>query len=361
MKLFVTYIPISAKLIMPALIIAALLCSGCSEPRQKYGSYVIGSGKMPNIASDDAGNFYIVYGAGDSILYNSSADGGKTFSAPTLVGRLPHLVAFSMRGPQVASTKGGAVVIACNKEGDIFSFTKNKPGNWLPPVKVNDIDTVAKEGLMALSADGDHAFAVWLDLRHKHNEIAGAASDDGGKTWSENRIIYHSPDTTVCECCKPSVVVHGNNVTVMFRNHLNGSRDLYLISSADGGKVFGAAEKLGANSWKLNACPMDGGGLAINNNNLAVTVWRRHDSIFSCRAGEEEKAIAKGQHCSIESINGKNVYAWTDNGEVIVRKPAGQTVNLGKGQLPLLKRINNEHVLCTWEKDKQVLVQTISL
>ena len=33
-----------------------------------------------------------------------------------------------------------------------------------------------------------------------------------------------SPDTTVCECCKPSVVIEGNNVYVMFRNWLNGNR-----------------------------------------------------------------------------------------------------------------------------------------
>ena len=353
---------IRSKFNLPAIIMAILLASGCRESQQQYTSHVIGQGKMPNLAGNDAGMFYVVYGSGDSILCSSSTDAGKTFSTPSLVAVLPDLMAHSMRGPQVAATAGGVIITACNKEGDIFSFTKNRSGNWSSRIKVNDVDTVAKEGLMALGADGDHAFAVWLDLRdNKRNKIAGAQSDDGGKTWSANKIVYSSPDTTVCECCKPSVAIHGSNVYVMFRNRLKGSRDLYLISSADGGKTFGDARKLGTNTWKLNACPMDGGGLALANDNAAETVWRRNDSIFSCRAGSEEKLIAKGRNCTIESVNGKNVYAWTNNGEVIIKKPGGDTVHLGNGQLPLLKHINNDYVLCTWEKDKQVLVQTVHL
>jgi Neuraminidase (sialidase) len=95
-------------------------------------------------------------------------------------------------------------------------------------------------------------------LRDKHNKIFGAKSTDGGKTWGKNIMIYASPDTTVCECCKPSVVMKGNNIYVMFRNWLNGNRDLHIIQSTDIGLNFGQAQKLGAGSWTLNGCPMDG-------------------------------------------------------------------------------------------------------
>jgi len=66
--------------------------------------------------------------------------------------------------------------------GDIFSFYKEDKGNWTQGNRVNDVDTIAKEGLTALSADGENAFAVWLDLRgNKHNKIYGAKSTNGGK------------------------------------------------------------------------------------------------------------------------------------------------------------------------------------
>jgi hypothetical protein len=29
----------------------------------------------------------------------------------------------------------------------------------------------------------------------------------------------------------------------------------------------------------------------------------------------------KGKNCTIESVNGKNVYAWVEDGEVIILKP----------------------------------------
>ena len=89
-----------------------------------------------------------------------------------------------------------------------------------------------------------NAFVVWLDLRgNKRNKIYGANSNDGGRSWSQNILIYTSPDTTVCECCKPSVAMQGNNVYVMFRNWLNGNRDLYVIQSSNGGTSFAQARR----------------------------------------------------------------------------------------------------------------------
>jgi hypothetical protein len=341
---------------------ALFVVSYKEQKKKENGNLIIGTGQMPNVARDKAGNFYVVYGSRDSIMYAVSNDGGKSFSPPGLVAILPQLSASAMRGPQIASTKNGIAVIACNKAGDIFSFTKDGAGKWSSSGKVNDVDAVAKEQFLALNADGNNVFSVWLDLRgNKRNKIVGAKSGDAGKTWSKNIIVYASPDSTVCECCKPSVAVRGENVYVMFRNWLKGNRDLYLIQSTDGGSSFGAAKKLGKDSWALNGCPMDGGGLVINNNGGPETVWRRKQTIYACQPGQQELAIGEGKSCSIESVNGKNVYAWTENGDIIIRKPQGIKINLGKGQLPLIKRINNEHLLCIWENDKQIHSEIVSL
>jgi len=308
---------------------------------------------MPNLAKDNSGNIHLVFGNGDSILYSSSFDKGKTFSTPTLIAILPRLAASHMRGPQIAVTTRGICVTACNDLGDIFSLTKDGSGKWSLSGKVNDTDTTAKENLMALCADGDNAFAVWLDLRDKHNKLFGAKSIDGGKTWSKNIMVYASPDSTVCECCKPSVIVHGNNVYVMFRNWLNGNRDLYLIRSGDSGKNFEQAQKLGSGSWALNGCPMDGGGLTIDKSGTIETVWNRKGVIYACQPGMEERQLGKGKNCTIESVDGKNIYAWVEEGNVVVTRDEEKT-NLGKGQLPVIKAVDDNHILCVWEADKQI-------
>lgn len=337
--------------------------SGCSEDQVYKGNdFVIANGQMPNLVKDKQDNLHLVYGSGDSILYTYSSDYGKSFSKPSLISVLPNLAASHTRGPQIAATAKGLVVVACNSLGDIFSFNKASSGNWIQTSKVNDIDTTAKEGLMALSGDGENAFAVWLDLReNKHNKIYGAKSSDGGKTWSKNIMVYTSPDTTVCECCKPSVVVKGSNVYVMFRNWLRGNRDMYLIQSTDGGNSFGQLQKLGKGNWKLNGCPMDGGGLAVNDNNEIQTVWRREGKVYAAVPGMPEKQIGEGKGCTLETVNGKNVYAWTDNGEVILIKPQGQKKVSGKGDQPVLKALNNEHVICIWENEKQIHALVLEL
>lgn len=337
------------------LMIVLLLQAGCKEQKIKNRTdSIIARGQMPNLLRDIAGDLHLVYGSGDSLMYTYSNDKGNSFSAPSLISIIPHLAASHSRGPQIAASGNGETVIACNTMGDIFSFKQEPAHNWVQTARVNDVDTVAKEGFMALSGDDQNVFAVWLDLRNKQNQIFGARSVDGGKTWSENIMIYTSPDTTVCECCKPSVAVKGNNVYVMFRNWLNGNRDMYLIQSADGGNKFGTAQKLGNGSWALNGCPMDGGSLVVDKDGNPETVWRRQKKIYASKPGHEEKEIGEGRSCTMESLNGKNVYAWIENGEIVVINSQGIKKSVGKGRSPLLKAINDRQVICVWENEKQI-------
>ena len=330
--------------------------SSCSEKKMlTKDDFIIANGQMPNMVIDKENNIHLIYGSGDSILYAYSTDNASSFSTPSLISVLPNVYTFAMRGPQIAATSKGIVVTACTSSGDIYSFYKDGKGNWAQGSKVNDADTVAKEGLMSLSADGENAFAVWLDVRgNKRNKIFGAGSADGGKTWSKNIMVYNSPDTTVCECCKPSVVVSGNNIYVMFRNYLHGNRDLYLAQSNDGGTSFNEAEKLGNGNWKLNGCPMDGGGLAVDNEGRIQTVWRRKGKIFAAVPGMTEKEMGEGKSCTIETVNNKKVYAWVENGNIIFINAVGNKLQLGRGNLPVLKSIGNEQVICIWENEKEI-------
>lgn len=328
----------------------------------KQMSITIGAGQMPSVLQDKQRNLHVVFGRGDSLLYAFSTNQGSSYSAPVLVKIVPELAAGSMRGPQIAATRDGLVVIAANAEGDIFSFTKTQRQAWTEGTRVNDVDTVAKENLIALSSDGNTAFAVWLDLRgDRHNKIYGASSTNNGKSWSKNKLIYASPDRTVCECCKPSVAVRGNNVYVMFRNWINGNRDLYLIHSKDAGKTFGTAKKLGKDSWKLDGCPMDGGGLVVDKSNKVQTVWRRKDKIYSCTPDEPEQLIGQGKSCTMTTVNGKNLYAWVENGKVTIVRADGNKQILGEGMMPALTALNNHAVVCVWENDRQIQSAIIDL
>ena len=325
-------------------------------------SMVIGQGKMPAVTTDKDQNVHIVFGKGDSLLYSYSSDKGKSFSKPHLIEKLRGLNASAMRGPQITSTKDGLSVIGTSEDGKIHSWVCDRAGKWYKSGMVSDLDSVALEGFVSLASDGNNAFAVWLDLRgDKHNKIYGAGSTNGGKTWSENMLIYQSPDSSVCECCKPSVRMNGQNVYVMFRNWINGNRDMYLVRSTDRGKTFGTETKIGNGSWPLKGCPMDGGNITISKNGEINTVWRRENTIYACRAGAAEIPLGEGKGCSLESVNGELAYIWINKAEIICMLPDKKVINVGKGSSASLKSIDDHTLLCTWENEGMIYCKMIKV
>src|SRR5262249_22625632 len=115
-------------------------------------------------------------------------------------------------------------------------------------------------------------------------------------TWQGERLVYASPDGSVCECCQPQAAYDPKGrLHVMWRNHVAGARDLYLASSEDHGKTFGKAVKLGEGTWPLGACPADGGAPADDGGRGAATVWMRKKEVFRCTPGEPEVSLGKGE------------------------------------------------------------------
>ncbi len=260
--------------------------------------------QQPQIAIDTAGTIHIAYGANDDVRYARSADGGKSFSKPVSLGS-GHVLSLGMRrGPRIAIS-GNAVCISViggkqgkGRDGDVLLFRSTNGGKtWEEPVTVNDHDKPdsAREGLhaMAASPQGEITCA-WLDLRHKTTEVFSSTSTDGGKTWSKNVLVYHSPSGSVCECCHPSVTyAPDGKIHVMWRNTLEGKRDMYHSISSDGGKTFASAHKLGAGSWSLDHCPMDGGSITVLADGKAATVWRRDKTVYFC-GSDNAKEIELG-------------------------------------------------------------------
>ena len=316
------------------------------------------NGDAPSLAVEGS-NVYIAFASGDSIFCSYSTDKGQKFSSPVLVAILNGLVNVGGRGPQILSSKGQLLMAAPDTTGNFHTWLRKKTENsWKEGGRINDLANIAKEGFLSLAANSQgHFFAVWLDLRSdKKNNIYGARSTDGGKTWLKNQLIYKSPEGSVCECCKPSVAMKDQQVAVMFRNNLKGNRDLYLIQSKDGGATFGIAQKLGEGSWKLNGCPMDGGGLMIENNNAIRTVWQREGNIYSCEPGKKETFISKGRQCEIAGMNGTYYITFISEGKIYCRKPNGKITELGQGgNYPKLIVIDKSTTLCAWESDNKIL------
>jgi len=324
-------------------------------------------GGQPQLAS--AGRRVgLVFGEDRSIFFAGSGDGGRTFSAPVRVPSQGRLALGRHRGPRVALT-GRAVVVtailaAGRDDGDLWAWRSTDDGRtWSAPARLNAAATSAREGLHGMAAAGDTVAVAWLDLRAPGTRIYAAVSRDGGATWSADRLVYQSPSGTVCQCCHPSVAVSARGeIAVMFRNALEGARDLHVTRSRDGGRTFEPAVKLGSGTWKLEACPMDGGGVGIDPRGAVVTAWRRETELFVARPGQPEERLGTGRDPVIAvGADGTWSVAWQgDDGLMIrdARHPEPRRLTEG-GQAPALLALPEGSLLAAWERGKRVFVAPV--
>lgn len=321
----------------------------------------IGNGQQPQIAVDASGTVRIVYGNGNNIYCATSIDDGLSFPDIRLIGTIDQLHLGRSRGPQIASSGNFTVVSAIDQKGVIHTFRlSHAGGEWSSASSVNDLAGSAPEGLMSLAADeSDNFYAVWLDIREdNHNKICFAMSEDHGVTWSSNRIIYKSPDKTVCECCKPGIVANQSTISVMFRNWLSGSRDLYLMQSRNNGIDFNPPAKLGKGTWRISGCPMDGGGLLSGKGSGVFTVWQRNGQIYYDKPGEPEVLIGEGSNCSIADPE-TPIITWQDGQRLKARRLNGAEFDLGSGDFLKAARTKDAKTLYVWENKGRILFRKV--
>ncbi len=285
---------------------------------------------QPQACVSSKGIINVTFGVGEEVYYCSVDD--EKLSAPLVAFRVPNISLGMRRGPRIAHTGTALVITAIGgaqgkgRDGDVLAYRSLDNGkSWLGPVKVNDVDASAREGLHAMTtSENGTLWCVWLDLREKGTQLFAAKSVDHGATWSNNVLVYRSPDGSVCECCHPSIVASGDSLHIVFRNSLKGNRDMYLVSSHDGGATFDNAVRIGRNNWQLNACPMDGGMLAVDKSQKLFTVWRRDRSVFSAEPMRiSETLLGVGEQPWVASNDDGFYITWTSkrDGELFLLKP----------------------------------------
>jgi hypothetical protein len=330
----------------------------CREPQ------IAVSGKLAAVA----------FGSASNIFVSVSSDDGATFSKPVRVAEYPVVPLTRHRGPRIVISGNILVVTAVvgNNEakgehshglpsdGDLMCWRSNDWGRtWSKPVRINDVPAAPREGLHTLAAN-DHGelFAAWLDLREKGSRLYGAWSSDSGATWSKNVRIYESPDGTICQCCHPTAIFTGNGgVEVMWRNVLDGSRDFYVIASG-ANRRFGSPRKLGNGSWKINACPMDGGDM-VRNQGKTRTAWRREGSIFLDEPGHLERKIGEGKDVTLAGAGSHLYAAWIKESRLILWRDGTQETVADQAAFPNLSALPGGGVLLAWEADAGISMKRI--
>ncbi|HEX4136197.1 MAG TPA: hypothetical protein VHY84_16405 [Bryobacteraceae bacterium] len=113
-------------------------------------------------------------------------------------------------------------------------------------------------------------------------------------------------------------------------------------------------------TWKLNACPMDGGGLVVAGGRI-VSAWRREHDIFLASPGEKEVDLGSGIDVSI-SAGSSGVYTiWTTPAGIQAMLPGKKeaTPISKSGSFPNVVALPGGHALAAWEADGRIIVQQL--
>jgi hypothetical protein len=329
------------------------------------------TGVQPQLTAG-GGAVYVTFAAGDVISVARSSDGGATFTTPVALPGAGKLALGKRRGPRVAATAQAVVVAAVagasggGADGDLILYRSTDQGRtWTAPIVVNDVPGAAREGMHGLAANASGLVVLaWLDLRQKGTHIYAAVSRDHGATWSADRLVYASPSGSVCECCHPSVAVaEDGRVAIMFRNQVDGRRDMYVVESRDGA-AFGAAVKQGRGTWVLEACPMDGGALALGAG-VTDAVWRREATLYTTETrvpaavSDVEVALGPGRDPVVARHDRRVDIAWTGADGIVLRQADGAPTRLGAGDFVSIVALP-AHTLVAYEEQGRVTIQRVA-
>jgi hypothetical protein len=322
------------------------------------------SGVQPQLAAT-GDQVYLVFGKGDIISVARSQDAGTTFGAPTALPAQGRLALGMRRGPRIAATPRSVLVAAIagarggGADGDIQLLRSTDSGaTWAPAIVINDVPGAAREGLHAMAANAAGVVVIaWLDLRAPGTRIYTAASRDHGATWSPDVLAYESPSGSVCQCCHPSVAVDDRGrIAIMFRNSLDGNRDMYVVRSGDG-RTFTAARRLGTESWALNACPMDGGSVNLAGDDVVAT-WRRDDAVFLTTDTVPERRLATGRDPVVAVAGAHHDIAWAAPSGVELMRDGAAPMPLGTGRFPSIVALETKTVVA-WEDRGSITVRSL--
>jgi hypothetical protein len=146
--------------------------------------------------------------------------------------------------------------------------------------KAIDVDAAgaASQSFFTMSVSPQGAvYAVWLDGRDRAttggSAVYLARSTDRGATFEKSVRVSLDANVEVCPCCRPSVAFAGEStVYVSWRAVFdNNVRDFVVAASQDGGRTWSEAARVAEDNWSINGCPHSGSSMAMSGKRLYVS------------------------------------------------------------------------------------------
>ncbi|WP_394780534.1 sialidase family protein [Undibacterium sp.] len=231
------------------------------------------------------------------VVLQTSADMGKTWSAPKRVQQIPEAVSADGESrPKLAFGKSGQIYIAYTKPlskpytGDIrFSRSVDGGQTFSAPVTVHTDHNEITHRFESMIVDKNgRVYIAWIDKRDgeaakaRKEKYEGAAtyyavSEDSGASFKGDfKIADHT-----CECCRIAMALNPQGQPVAMWRHVfePNIRDHALTTLTPDGKLPPLI-RTSFDDWRVDACPHHGPSIAF------AADGTRHQTWFNVKGDE---------------------------------------------------------------------------
>jgi hypothetical protein len=233
-----------------------------------------------------------------NLMYTSSHNMGDTFAKAYPINQAG-ISAHGENDPVIQQGPGiGMFALWQGGDSIMFSSSMNFGRSFSPETKITDGPEKTSYNFQTMSVSPDGTiFVAWLDGRDKETNPAGtsslyiARSFDRGKTFGANIKVAGA----ICPCCRPALAF-GNDgqVFISWRHVYSGdNRFIVVSSSSDKGQTWSKETRVTKEGWKVNGCAHSGPTMNFTNGKLYVAWY----------SGANNKAALKA---AVSSDNGQN-------------------------------------------------------
>jgi hypothetical protein len=176
------------------------------------------------------------------IYYKRSTDGGVSWGADI---RLTNYIEASMFPSMSVSGSFVHVVWYDYRDGNNEIYYKRSTDagvNWGADIRLTNNDASSQKPSVVVSGSVVHV--VWYDTRDGNKEIYYKRSTNAGVSWLEDTRLTNNASTSDL----PSVAISGSVVHVVWEDFRDGNFEIYYKRSTDGGVSWGADLRLTNNT-----------------------------------------------------------------------------------------------------------------
>ncbi|SFW17900.1 sialidase family protein [Nitrosovibrio sp. Nv17] len=238
------------------------------------------------ITLDAEGRLWLARVENRQLLVSRSDDDGKTFSTPVPVTVEPEdIAADGENRPKLAVASDGTLLLTWiqslpQKYAGNVRFSRSLDGGrtFSRPITLNDDGRVTSHRFDALAIDGQGRVVVaWLDGRDRdaakeRNEaftgvsLYTAHSSDNGASFGANRRLQ----AHTCECCRIGLTWTQEGPVAFWRNIFGVNTRDFALANLD---RDGSQRRATDDEWKIDACPHNGGSIAVDRQDQLHLVW----------------------------------------------------------------------------------------